>query len=59
MFFKAINHSIGLNVQLPTLLVFVAYPRRTELDALSPSITQRSIAMKKAMNEVQKYNTSQ
>ena len=58
MSFKAINDSVGPNGLVPTLLVFGAYPRMTELDAPSPSITQRAMAMKKAMDEVRKCTAS-
>ncbi len=54
MSFKAINDSVGPNRLVPTLLVFDAYPRMSELDASSASITQRATAIKKAMNEVRK-----
>lgn len=36
---KAINDSVDPNGLVSTLLVFGAYPRMTELDAPSPSIT--------------------
>ena len=39
MAFKAINNSIGPNGLVPTLLVFGAYPRITNLDAPSPIVT--------------------
>ena len=52
MSFKVLNDSIGPNGLVPTLLVFGAYPRMTEIDAHSPTITQRSVAMQKAMEEV-------
>ena len=39
MSFKAINNSVGPNELVPTLLVFGAYPRMTEQDTPSPSIT--------------------
>ena len=58
MSFKAINDSVGPNGLVPTLLVFGAYPRMTELDAPSPSISQRAMAMKKAMDEVRKSTAS-
>ena len=58
MSFKTINDSVGPNGLVPTLLVFGAYPRMTELDAPSPSITQRAMAMKKAMDEVRKCTAS-
>ena len=59
MFFKTINYSVGPNRLVPTVLVFGAYPRMTELDASSPSIIQRVIAMKNAMDEVRKCTASQ
>ena len=52
MSFKAINNSIGPNGLVSTLLVFGAYPKMTEHDALSPSITQRTVAIRKAIDEV-------
>jgi hypothetical protein len=58
MTFKAINDSVGFDGLVPTLLVFGAYPRMTEMDASSPSITQRAIAMKRVMEEVQKFNAT-
>jgi hypothetical protein len=56
MAFKAINDSIGLNDLVSTLLVFGAYPRMIEMDVSSSTITQRAIAMKKAMDEVRKLH---
>ena len=58
MSFKAINDSIGSNGLVPTLLVFRAYPRMTESDALAPSIAQHAMAIRKAMDEVQKCTAS-
>ena len=52
MFFKPINNLVGPNKQVPTLSIFGVYPRMTELDAPSPSIKQRAMAMKKAIDEV-------
>ena len=54
MAFKALNDSVGPNGLVPTLLVFGAYPRMTEIDAPSPTVTQRTVAMRKAMDEVRK-----
>jgi hypothetical protein len=54
MAFKAINDSAGPDGLIPTLLVYGAYPRMTEYDPPAPSITQRAMAIKKAMNEIQK-----
>ena len=53
MAFKAINDSVGPNGLVPTLLVFGAYPRMVESDT-TPTITQRAVAMRKAMDEVRK-----
>ena len=54
MAFKAINDTTGPDGLVPTLLVFGAYPRMVESDAPSATVTQRAIAIKKAMVEVQK-----
>lgn len=58
MSFKALNDSVGPNGLVPTLLVFGAYPRMTDMDAPSPTISQRSIAMRKAMEEVRRSHAS-
>lgn len=57
MSFKAINNLVGPNRLVPTLLIFGAYFRISELNALSALITQYAIVMKKAINTVQKYTT--
>ena len=49
---KATNDTAGLDGLVPTLLVFGAYPRMSELDPPAPSITQRAAAIKKAMEEI-------
>jgi hypothetical protein len=54
MAFKAINDTAGPDGLVPTLLAFGAYPRMTDLDAPSPTVTQRANAIKKAMAEVRK-----
>jgi hypothetical protein len=54
MAFKAINNTAGLGGLVPTLLVFRAYPQMVKSDALSPLVTQRATAIKKAMVEIQK-----
>ena len=54
MTFKAINDTAGPNGIVPTLLVYGALPRIIKYDAPSPTVTQRSIALKKAMAEIQK-----
>ena len=58
MSFKTSNNLVGLNGLVFTLLVFGAYPRMTELNAIFLSITHYAIAIKKAMDKVQKYTTS-
>ncbi|EKD20762.1 hypothetical protein MBM_01444 [Drepanopeziza brunnea f. sp. 'multigermtubi' MB_m1] len=52
MAFKAINDTAGPEGFVPTLLVFGAYPRLTELDPPSPSIQKRGEAINKAMTEL-------
>ena len=54
MAFKAINDSAGPDGLIPTLLVYGAYPRMSEFDAPSPTVTQRATAIKKAMAEINK-----
>ena len=54
MAFKALNDTAGPDGLVPTLLVFGAYPRMTELDAPSPTVTQRANVVKKAMAEIRK-----
>jgi hypothetical protein len=54
MTFKALNDFAELNELISTLLVFEAYLRMIEMNALSSTIIQRFIAMRKAMNEVRK-----
>ena len=52
MSFKALNNSVGPNDLVPTLLLFGVYPRMTEMDAPSPTITQHTMAMRKAMEKI-------
>jgi hypothetical protein len=54
MTFKVINDSIELDELIFTLLVFDVYLRMIEMNVSSSTITQRAIAMKKTMKEVQK-----
>jgi hypothetical protein len=53
MAFKAINDSVGPDGLVPTLLVYGALPRMIQSDT-SPTVAQRSSALKKAMAEIQK-----
>lgn len=57
--FKTINNPMGLNRLVSTLLVFSIYPKITEQDTPSPSITQCAIAIRKAIDEVRKCPISQ
>ena len=43
---KAVNNTAGPDGLVPTLLVFGAYPRMTEFDPPTLTITQRATAMK-------------
>ena len=52
--FKAINDSAGPNGLIPILLVYGAYPRIKEFNAPLLTIAQRAIAIKKAINEIQR-----
>ena len=54
MAFKAINDSTGPDGLTPTLLVYEAYPRISELNTPAPTVTQRAIAVRKAMTEINK-----
>ena len=54
MAFKAINDTARLNRLVLTLLVYSAYPRITEHDPPLLSVTQRALAIKKAIAKVQK-----
>jgi hypothetical protein len=56
MTFKIINDSIEFNDLIFILLVFDVYSRMIEMNVSSSTITQRVIAMKKAMNEVRKLH---
>jgi hypothetical protein len=58
MAFKALNDTAGPDGLVPTLLVFGAYPRIVESDALSPTVAQRAVALRKAMDEVKKLRAN-
>ena len=53
---KAVNDSAGPNGIIPTLLVFGAYPRLTEIDPPSPSVTKRAEAIRAATKEVRRLH---
>jgi hypothetical protein len=54
MSFKALNDSIESDDLILTLLIFDAYSRLIN-EALTSTITQRAIAMRKTMNEVKRF----
>ncbi len=54
MTFKTLNDSTDFNDLVSILLVFDAYSRMIKMNASFSTITQRSIAMRKAMKEVRK-----
>ena len=54
---KAVNDSVGPDGIVPTLLVFGTYPRLTEMDPLSPSVTKRAEAIRTATKEVRRLYT--
>src|SRR5204863_651770 len=56
MALKAVNDTAGPNGLIPTLLVFGAYPRMTEMDPPNPSIQQRAETIKRAMIEVRQIH---
>ena len=58
MTFKTINDSVESHDLMSTLLVFDVYFRMSESNAFVSSITQRSMIMKKAMDEIRKLNVN-
>ncbi len=54
MAIKAVNDTTGPNGLVLTLLVFSAYPYMAKLDPPTPSITERTMAIRKAMAEITK-----
>jgi hypothetical protein len=58
MAIKAINDTAGPDGIVPTLLVFGTYPRMSDVDAPTPTISQRAMAIKKAMLEVEKMRAT-
>jgi hypothetical protein len=59
MTIKAVNDTAGPDGLVPTLLVFSTYPQLMDSSSPSPSIAARSIAVRKAMAEVQKEKAKQ
>jgi hypothetical protein len=54
MAIKAVNNTAGPNRLVPTLLVYRAYPRISNLDSLALSITDRVAIIQKAMAKIVK-----
>ena len=59
MAIKAINNTAGLDRLVPTLLVYRAYLRISNLDPPTPSIIDRAAVIKKAMAEIIKLRAKQ
>jgi hypothetical protein len=55
---KAVNDTVGPDGLVPTLLIFGAYLRMTETDPPTPSIIQRAMAIRRAMNEIAKIRAT-
>jgi len=51
---KAVNDTTSLDGLVPTLLVYGAYLRMSNLNPPAPSITERAAAIRKAMAEIVK-----
>jgi len=51
---KAVNDTTGPNGLVPTLLVYGAYPRISNLGPPAPSITERAATIRKAMAKIVK-----
>ena len=49
---KAVNDTAGPDGLVPTLLAYGAYPRISNLDPPTPSITNQAAAIRKAMAEM-------
>jgi hypothetical protein len=56
---KAVNDTAGPNKLVPTLLVYRAYPRISNLDPSALSITHRVAIIQKAMAEIVKLRAKQ
>ena len=51
---KAINDTAGPDGLVPTLLVYGAYPRMSNLDPPAPSVIHRAAIIQKAIAEIVK-----
>ena len=56
---KAVNNTAGLNRLVPTLLVYGAYLRMSNLDPPALSIMERAAAIRKAMAKIVKLQAKQ
>jgi hypothetical protein len=56
---KAVNNTAGPNRLVPTLLVYRAYLRISNLDPLAPSIIERVAIIWKVMAEIVKLRAKQ
>jgi hypothetical protein len=54
MAIKAVNNTTGPNRLVPTLLVYRAYPRISNLDPPAPSVTDQAAIIRKAIAEIVK-----
>ena len=54
MAIKAVNNTAGLDGLVPTLLVYKAYSKISNLDPSALSITEQVAAIRKAMAEIAK-----
>jgi hypothetical protein len=59
MAIKAINNTADPDGLVPTLLVYRAYPRMTNLDPPAPSIIDQATAIRKAITEIAKLRAKQ
>jgi hypothetical protein len=56
---KAVNDTAGPDGLVPTLLVYGAYPRMSNLDPPALSVTDRAAVIRKAMAEIVKLRAKQ
>ena len=54
---KAVNNTASPNGLVPTLLVYRAYLRISNLDSLTPSIIEQVAIIRKAIAEIVKLQT--
>ncbi len=56
---KAVNDTASPDGLVPTLLVYGAYPRISNLDPPTPSVTDRAAAIRKAITKIAKLQAKQ